>query len=375
MPLIKNELWIAGPGSGKSYKLVETALKFPDKKILLTTFTNSNTEVLKNLFYEQNNCIPPNVTIDSWWAILLKHGVKPFQGVMTDNEIQGTHLVNSTSSTIMKNGKVVGNIAEANTREYFFDNNYKIYTDKIALAVVRCNEKTNGLVMERLSLLFDFVMIDEAQDLVGYDLEIIRLLLLSESDIILAADPRQVTFQTHHSGKYKKYQQGKIKDFINDYFKNGEVQVDTKSLKDSRRCNDDICKLASQIYPEYPIIKSQFNTLSNHHNGIFYIHQNEVSTYLEDHNGVQLRNSIKTPTNPNFSVYNFGEAKGMTFDHVLIYPTKDIVDWIKSKDCEILAEETRAKFFVAVTRARYSVAFVLPDDKYVAEGQMGLGFK
>lgn len=374
MPLIKNELWIAGPGSGKSYKLVETALKFPDKNILLTTFTNSNTEVLKNLFYEQNNCIPPNVTIDSWWAILLKHGVKPFQGVLTADEIQGIHLVNTSSSTIMKNGEVVRKIPEAKTREFFFDNNYKIYTDKIALAVVRCNEKTNGLVMERLSLLFDFVMIDEAQDLVGYDLEIIRLLLSSESDIILAADPRQVTFQTHHSDKNKKYKQGKIKDFINDYFKNGEVQIDTKSLKDSRRCNDDICKLASQIYPEYPNIKSQFNTLSNH-DGIFYIQQSEVLTYLEGQNVIQLRDSIKTPTDPNFPVYNFGEAKGMTFDHVLIYPTKHIVDWIKSKDFKILAEKTRAKLFVAITRARYSVAFVLPDDKYVAEGQMGLGFK
>jgi len=47
----------------------------------------------------------------------------------------------------------------------------------------------------------------------------------------------------------------------------------------------------------------------------------------------------------------------LSFDRVLIYPTKPILEWIigKSKELKI---ESRSKFYVAVTRARYSVAFV-----------------
>lgn len=54
---------------------------------------------------------------------------------------------------------------------------------------------------------------------------------------------------------------------------------------------------------------------------------------------------------------NFGLSKGLTFNRVLIYPTKPMLDWLsgKSKD---MKDESLSKFYVAVTRARYSVAFV-----------------
>ncbi len=53
---------------------------------------------------------------------------------------------------------------------------------------------------------------------------------------------------------------------------------------------------------------------------------------------------------------NFGEAKGLGFDRVLIYPTKPILDFILNN--KNLDGTSRAKFYVAITRARHSVGIV-----------------
>lgn len=46
----------------------------------------------------------------------------------------------------------------------------------------------------------------------------------------------------------------------------------------------------------------------------------------------------------------------------MIYPTEDMRVWLRNRRTK-LADETKAKLYVAVTRARYSAAFVVPDDE------------
>jgi DNA helicase-2/ATP-dependent DNA helicase PcrA len=55
--------------------------------------------------------------------------------------------------------------------------------------------------------------------------------------------------------------------------------------------------------------------------------------------------------------WNYGKSKGLTFDRVLIYPTNPIVNWNKDQNSK-LAPTRRCKFYVALTRARYSVGIV-----------------
>ena len=54
---------------------------------------------------------------------------------------------------------------------------------------------------------------------------------------------------------------------------------------------------------------------------------------------------------------NFGESKGLTFERALIYPTKPILEWLKDNALDI-PPTSRCKFYVAITRAKYSVAIV-----------------
>lgn len=56
---------------------------------------------------------------------------------------------------------------------------------------------------------------------------------------------------------------------------------------------------------------------------------------------------------------NFELAKGLEFERVLVIPTQPIKEYLKRGE---ITDRSRDKLHVAVTRARYSVAFVFDDD-------------
>ena len=64
---------------------------------------------------------------------------------------------------------------------------------------------------------------------------------------------------------------------------------------------------------------------------------------------------------------NFGEAKGRTFERVLLYPTSDMEQWLFDDNRELKAK-TRARLYVALTRARHSVAVVSDSRRPLPEG-------
>jgi len=93
------------------------------------------------------------------------------------------------------------------------------------------------------------------------------------------------------------------------------------------------------------------------HEGIFLIDENSVENYLKKYQPTQLRWSISTKVNQNYLCMNFGQSKGQTYDRVLIYPTNDMEKWIFNNGI-VLANQTKAKFYVGITRAKYSVGIV-----------------
>ena len=100
------------------------------------------------------------------------------------------------------------------------------------------------------------------------------------------------------------------------------------------------------------------------HNGIYILKKSQVSQYYKIYHPVILRDSKKTKIDFHLTsqliVYNSQKSKGLGFDRVLIYPTGELLQWIKNPKHELKAR-TRAKSYVAVTRARFSVAFVVKD--------------
>lgn len=371
--MTQNKLIVAAAGAGKTTFLVNEALKIKDKRVLITTYTQANEAEIRKKIIEINKCVPSNITIQTWFSFLLQHGVKPFQGVLFEKEITGLILVNSQSGikayrkpcNECKTKRVVKANCnkckepiffgeEKNFEQHYFTKELKIYSDKLSKFVFRCNEKSDGSVINRISRIYSHIFIDEIQDLAGYDLELLKLFFDCPSSIQIVGDPRQGTYSTNSAPKNKQFKKANIVNFFTDKIDN--LIKDETSLLVNYRCNEQICDLSNKLFPNFQATTSGNKEITEH-SGVFLIKEEDVDKYLEKFEPMQLRENKKTIVNENYSVMNFGEAKGLSFDRVLIYPTTPFIEWLKDNNAE-LKETSRSKLYVAITRARHSVAFV-----------------
>ena len=352
---MSGKLIIAAAGSGKTTRLVEEALKVKNERILLTTFTEANETEIKKKFFEKG-CIPENVTVQTWFSFLLKHGVKPYQGVIYDKRVNGLLLVNKKSG-LKYQGKFPVYYGEKELPNYYFTQNMKIYSDKISKFVYSVNEKSNGLIISRLSRIYQHIFMDEVQDFAGYDLELIKLFLYSPLNILMVGDPRQTTYHTHLEDKYKKYRDGRIDLFLKDECREDTYTIDPDSLNKTYRNDRKICDLANQIFPEFPACGCKEHDLSGH-DGVFLIQDKDVNIYLERFKPMQLRDKVTVKVNATYPVMNFGNSKGLTFQRTLLYPTQRMIQWLCDHST-FLPHKSRAKLYVALTRAKYSVGIVV----------------
>jgi len=353
-----NKLLIAAAGAGKTTFLVDEAKKIKNENVLITTYTETNESEIRIKF---SGYIPRNITIQPWFSFLLRHGVKPYQSILNgelhDKKI-GFYLSERASGIYKtKNGKITSYGEENNFFDFYFTKDMKIYSDKISKFIIKCNEKTKGEIINRVSRIYPYIFIDEIQDLAGWELEILILLFKSNSNLILVGDPRQVTYLTHHPKKYKKYKDGKIKDFIEkecNTKKEKICEIDETSLNKSHRNNYSICCFSSKLYPDFPVSEpcDCCKKKNVDHQGVFLVRPGDKEEYCE-----KYKPQILKYKEAKFPEMNFGISKGLSFDRVLIYPTKKIKDYLKDGDVKKIAS-VRAKFYVALTRARYSIGIL-----------------
>lgn len=357
---------IAGAGAGKTHFLVQESLKYPNEKILITTYTQENERSITQRFISLNGCVPKHVTIQTWFSFLIQHGAKPFQGSFNDKlfdiEINGLKLNNGEYGSFKnKAGKNVCFSEEKRFMQHYFVGTTKILSDRLSKFVFKSNEETVGAVISRISKIFTHIYVDEVQDLAGHDLDLLKLLFETKSKVLLVGDPRQVTYVTSHWNRHKKYRDGKIKDFLNTEIevKKTPFEIDEQTLSASHRSNQAICDFSSQLYSNDFEATQPCRCCPNtgiDHQGIFTVNKKNVTQYLEQFKPVQLRWNLTQGVNENFQFCNFGASKGQTYERVLIYPTPKMLNWLKNG--ENLEGEAKAKLYVAITRAKYSVAFV-----------------
>lgn len=344
----KNRIFVATAGSGKTWSLMNEALARPDSKILITTYTDANAAEIKKRFFEEHGCIPPNVTIMGWFAFLLEHGVRPYQGTLANKRIGELHFNQGVSALYT---------AEV-TLGHYLDADGKIYRDKVSKFVCKCNDLSNGRVIARIAGIFDEVFVDEVQDIAGHDLEFVELLMDSSVQVLLVGDPRQGTYSTNDSPKYAKFKKAGIVDYFRLLVKRrSDTLLDETSLVVNRRCHQALCDLSDALFPHFSRSTS-LSAKTTEHDGIFLVHESAIDAYLQVMKPMQLRYSRSTSISDKVAAMNFGESKGLTFDRVLIYPTKDFVKWLRDRTVK-LSPDVRAKSYVALTRARFSAGIVV----------------
>ncbi len=367
-----NKLIIAAAGSGKTTFLVNQALAVESGAVLITTYTEANGREIRDRIVAKKGCMPSNITVQTWFAFLLQHGVRPYQSVLNDSihshdigfflssEKSGKKLDAEGNPVLIKGRPIYW--GGKDFLRYYFTSRFNIYSDKISKFVFNTDKATKGKLISRISRIYKNIYIDEVQDLAGFDLELIKLMFKSNSSVILVGDPRQVTYLTHHSTKYGKYANGQIKLFVEkELGKRIQCEVDETTLSASHRNNQAICEYSAKLYPDLPApfaCECDSCRVDDAHVGVFMIKPSEVDQYLSTYKPVQLRWSSASKINSNFPALNFGESKGATMDRVLIYPTNPMKEWIKN-NAYALKNEGRSKLYVGLTRARLSSTIVM----------------
>jgi DNA helicase-2/ATP-dependent DNA helicase PcrA len=342
---MNNEIIVAAAGSRKTTYLVEQALLYHDRRTLITTYTIENLQQVQEYVTQRIGCIPKNLQISTWYSFLLRECVRPYQNyVYSDKRISNIFFMEGRSTRF---------VPKNNVARYYLFNGERIYTDKIADFACLCDERSGGLVIKRLQDMFDHIFIDESQDLAGYDFDILELLLNSQIHIVIVGDCRQSTYFTNCSPRNLKYKGYNILYLFSDWQSKG--LCDLKEKNESYRCNQTICDFADKLYSELKPTMSKNNT-STGHDGIFLVSAKNVYQYYSKFQPIVLRDSIRTST-MNLPASNFGMVKGKTFDRVLIFPNGPIREYLKCADASRLKPRTKAGLYVAITRARYSVAF------------------
>ena len=377
-PYPNGKLIIAAAGSGKTTHIVKEALEACEnlgqyERVLITTYTNNNEEEIKKKIISENHFIPPNIIVQTWFSFLLQHGVRPYQDTvfekLWDKRIKGVLLVNQQSVPYSNASELI----------HYFTEDFRVYTDKLSKFVCRTIEKEKeNFTLSRIKGIFPKIYIDEMQDLAGYDLNFVELLIKEGIDVTLVGDPRQCTYLTNY-GRKGKGKDGSRKD-ATEFFE-GKIDIDEITLKDSFRNCQAICDFANRMHGnKYGTCTSNAERCNDFkrekyekHGGIWIVHEKYVKKYTETYAPKILRDSKRVVLPPfvkTNDVLNFGASKGLTFDRVLIYPTEPMEKWLKNpsdpfgENSENKTNVSSCKFYVAITRARYSVAFVVDETTF-----------
>lgn len=346
-----NLVTIATAGSGKTTGLVREALAAADEKSALLTYTRNGAGELRTKALLERGVVPEHVHVSTWFTFLLKHFVRPYQRTLHETPVRKLAFVEGRSARY---------VAKTDVARYYFGDPDSIFSDKIAQFGCELIKQTDGRPLRRLEQIYQRLHIDEVQDLAGYDLDLLEHIFATNIQVRMVGDIRQATYKTNNSGRHSQFGGARILSKFEAWQKAEHLAIDYNTS--SHRCVQAICDLADLLYPDLPKATS-LNTDETGHDGVFAVRQSDVPAYMETYQPQPLRLDRRTRNVPGCPI-NFGAAKGCTFERVIIFPHGKLRDAIKHGDFARLgdAPSTIAKVYVAITRARQSVAFVIPDN-------------
>jgi len=351
-----NKLVIAAAGTGKTTALVKYAIKNKDEPILITTYTNNGCAEIKQKFIDSKyGHVPSWVTIKSWYVFILQDCIRPYQALAYDRRVSTVFFPSNPGQFYTRRRYI--SESKNGIEQYYFVGKDNIIDRHAAKFAVKCNDTVDGAVIKRLQSIYKHILIDEVQDLAGWDLTLIELLVKSNVNLFLVSDPRQCTYLTNHSPKNRNKNGTDILKFFEPLRAKGLIEIET--MDKSHRCNQLICDFSNKLYPNLPCMISATKLFST--DGVFFIRKHDAKSYIESSSPKLLRWDVRTKLF-DLPMSNFGDVKGLTFENVLICPTPLMIKYLEG---DVLEDKplSVAKFYVAVTRARRQVIFIYDGDK------------
>lgn len=345
----ENRLTLAVAGAGKTQNIVDTcAAAKPSERILILTYTTANQDELRHRLASDAGH-HHQVEVSGWFSFLINHFARPYTPFLYRGQTVRRLDTVSGYQRGVSNG----------ARSRYFTADGDLRKTHLPQYATRLNEASHGHPLRRLERIYDRIFIDEAQDLCGYDLEVLELLFDSELPIYLVGDVRQATLATNNEErKHKQYKFMSVHNWFTARDAEGRLGID--HLADTWRCRPEISAFADSLFDElwgFPATTSRNLTISPH-DGLFWVHSKHVNDYFDTFAPQPLRhNSLSAKAHDNLPFRNFGAVKGLTRERVLIHPTAPMKALLQKG--VNLEDRAASALYVAVTRARQSVAFIL----------------
>ncbi|HBO3197810.1 AAA family ATPase [Pseudomonas aeruginosa] len=166
-----NHLTLAVAGSRKTQGLVEhCAALAPTRRVLVVTFTQRNQHELSVRLAKRVG-MQTNVEVMGWYTLLIRHFARPFLPfVFPGRRVQGFDYEGQPSRFATEEAR-------------FFNPSGALYAAELEKLANLLVEQSQGALLYRLESLYDEILVDEVQDLSGWDWELLEKLFASRIDI------------------------------------------------------------------------------------------------------------------------------------------------------------------------------------------------
>lgn len=343
-----NQLTLAVAGGRKTQSIVEECCALDaGHQVLVVTFTQANQQELRDRLARlgPTHC---GVDVQGWFAFLMAHWVRPY-------------LPRRFAGRRLRGMDFYGDPGYVAGERRFLNGDGQAYRVHLAQLAFDTNQAASGAAIDRLAHLYDTVYIDEVQDLNGWDLEILSELMASRISLKMVGDVRQAILSTNvHDPKNSPYRGIKIMNWFAEQEKAGHLTVTRRT--ETWRCSQTIAALADSIIDKalgFPATESKAQIVSSHQ-GIFSVAVADAEAYFERFKPLCLRERKDVGNACSLPYVNIGDAKGLESEHVLLWSSGPVVDFLKSG--KPLKEQSACKLYVGTTRARASVAFITDKD-------------
>lgn len=338
-----NRLKLAVAGGRKTHGVVERCTAGECRSLVLT-FTMANQKEVQDRLGMRRG-LGGSVDVQGWFSFLLGHWVRPYLPTLfKGRRLRGLNFDGDPGR-------------HAKGEQRFLDNEDRAYRRHLAHLAVLTNDASGSAVLDRLCRMYDEIYIDEVQDLNGYDLEVLELLLKSSMRMELVGDVRQALILTNpRDPKNKQYKGIRIKKWFELQEKSGLLTIEHEAT--TWRSNQTIADFADSLFDaRWGFTKTtSVNKTVTGHDGVFAVRAEDADYYLATFRPMCLRYSANSARDLDLPFTTFGQSKGLAVDRVLIAPTRPMLDFlIRGTKLEALAA---CSLYVGVTRARFSVAFV-----------------
>lgn len=342
-------------GSGKTQHIIDHCSQSQSNvRRLIITLTLTGQDELEGRLQKSIAPSAPAPEVTGWYAFLTNHIVRPYLPLLfPEQRVTGFMFDPGDARKSLRYKK------KTDPRRYFSETGM-IYKDNLEELATRLIDKAGGLVESRLRLIYDEILIDEAQDISRSGLDVIaRLLHQDPVRCLLVGDSRQSLLDSSLSSrKNRQADRQNLMEWYRKFEKSGRLRIDEKV--ETYRFNQTIADFSDTIFPQrfgFSSTVSRMNDESSH-DGVFLLAKEDLDGYVAEFNPTVLRHSSsswkdQTVRNP----ITFGNSKGRTYQRVIILATEAIQGFcLKGKE---LNDKSACAFYVAVTRAQYSVAIVI----------------